>query len=120
MRYRINWYHNMQSWRQNLNQITLRQIPENIFNQLRILAQKGHTSINKTILFLLKKSLGLDDNAGKKRNLSDLAATWDENQLKEFNANTQIFEYIDHEVWKSWGSVLIQMLIPFLKQVIEQ
>ena len=84
-----------------MNQITLRQIPENIYKQIRILAKKNNTSINKTIIVLLKKSLGIEDYSDKKRNLSDLAGTWNEYQLDEFNKNIQIFEQIDNEVWES-------------------
>jgi len=84
-----------------MNQLTLRQIPKIIYEQLRLLAQKNHTSINKTILWLLKKALGVDENQHKKRDLKDLAGSWDENQLNEFEINTELFEQIDHEVWKT-------------------
>ncbi len=83
-----------------MNQITLRQIPENTYKQLRSIAKKNKTSINKTILNLLKKSLGIEENSDKKRNLSDLAGTWNKRRLDEFNKNTQVFEQIDNEVWK--------------------
>lgn len=83
-----------------MNQITLRQIPENIYKQLGQIARKNNTSINKTILSLIKRSLGIKDSSNKKRDLSDLAGTWGKDQFEEFKSNTKIFEKIDDEVWK--------------------
>ncbi len=83
-----------------MSQITLRQIPEDTYKQLRNIAKKNKTSINKTILSLLKQSLGIEESSDKKRNLSDLAGTWNKHQHDEFNKNTQVFEQIDNEVWE--------------------
>ena len=84
-----------------MNQITLRNIPENIYKQLRQLAHKNDTSINKTILYLLKKSFGLEEDVNKKRDLSDLAGTWNRDQAEEFDENIKVFQEIDNEVWNS-------------------
>jgi hypothetical protein len=84
-----------------MNQYTLRQIPENIYNQLRILAQNEHISINKAILLLIKKALGIENDTGKRRDLSDLAGAWDDKQREEFEDAAKPFEEIDPEVWKS-------------------
>ena len=83
-----------------MSQITLRQIPDNLERQLRILAQQHKTSLNKTIIFLLQQALGLSENSRKMRNLSDLKGTWDSAQAAEFEANTKIFERIDREIWE--------------------
>jgi hypothetical protein len=40
--------------------------------------------MNKTVLLLIQKSLGLDEKAVKKRNLSDLACKWDGAELNVF------------------------------------
>ncbi len=82
-------------------QITLRQIPENLNKQLRILAQQNNTSLNKTIICLLQKALGLPENSRKARDLSDLKGTWDSAQADEFEANIKFFEQIDREIWES-------------------
>ena len=82
-----------------MSQITLRQIPDNLERQLRILAQQHKTSLNKTIIFLLQQALGLSENSRKARDLSDLKGTWDSAQAAEFEENTKIFERIDREIW---------------------
>ncbi len=84
-----------------MSQISLRQIPDNIDKQLRILSRQYKTSLNKTIISLLQKALGLPVNSRKIRDLSDLAGTWDSAQADEFEENARIFEQIDSEIWKS-------------------
>ncbi|MCP4750728.1 MAG: hypothetical protein GY866_07540 [Proteobacteria bacterium] len=83
-----------------MSQITLRKIPENLEKQIRVLAQKNHTSLNKTIIDLLEKALGTERTSKKKRDLSQLAGTWSEREAKEFEKNISQFERIDEEIWK--------------------
>ena len=82
-----------------MSQITLRQIPDVLDKQLRSLAGKNNISLNKIVLSLLMKDLGLSDNSNKKRNLTDLCGTWTQNQYDEFQKNTEIFNRIDPEIW---------------------
>ena len=89
-----------ESWRHKVSQITLRQIPESLDKQLRSLAGKNKTSLNKTILSLLMKNLGISINTDKKRNLTDLHGTWTEDQYNEFKKNTEHFNNIDPEIWE--------------------
>lgn len=83
-----------------MSQITLRKIPDVLDKQLRSLAGKNKTSLNKVILSLLLKNLGLSDNSNKKRDLTDLCGTWTSNQYKEFQKNTEQFNQIDPEIWE--------------------
>ncbi len=83
-----------------MSQITLRQIPDVLDKQLRSLAGKNKTSLNKIVLSLLMKDLGLSDNSNKKRDLTDLCGTWTQNQYDEFQINTDIFNEIDAEIWE--------------------
>ncbi len=81
-----------------MSQITIRKLPENLENQIRRLAQKNRSSLNKTIIELLAYALGSED---KKRDLSGLAASWSEDEIKEFESNTRHLEQIDEDIWKS-------------------
>lgn len=83
-----------------MSQITLRQIPENIDVLIRHLSQEKNKSINKTIIELLEKALGVSGNSNKKRDLSNLAGTWSTLQAKEFRRNTTQFGEIDREIWE--------------------
>jgi hypothetical protein len=83
-----------------MSQITLRQLPENLENQIRKLARKNKTSINKTVIDLLEKALGIGQIGRKKRDLSKLKGTWGQKEADEFDQNIQQFNLIDEEVWK--------------------
>ena len=48
---------------------------------------------------VLMESLHLGDGIDRKRDLSDLAGTWSDEEAKEFEANTRVFEQIDDEMW---------------------
>lgn len=79
----------------------LRGIDEEIEKALKKEAQRAKTSINKTILNLIKESIGLGK---KKRNrvykdLDELAGTWTEEDEQIFKENTQFFDKIDKEIW---------------------
>jgi len=83
-----------------MRQITLRQVPKNIDDLIRVMSKKQNTSINKTIIALLEKALGLKEHSNKKRDLSQLAGTWDKSQSEEFIKNTELFDKIDREIWE--------------------
>ena len=83
-----------------MSQITLRQIPDVLNTQLRSLASKNKVSLNKTVLSLLMKNMGISVNSSKKRDLADLCGTWSKEQYDEFQKNTEQFSQIDPEIWK--------------------
>ena len=83
-----------------MSQITLRKVPDKIDSLIRLISKKQNRSINKTIINLLEKALGLKDNSNKKRNLSKFAGTWSKVDFAEFEENTKIFNEVDKEIWK--------------------
>jgi plasmid stability protein len=83
-----------------MNQLTLRHIPQNTENRLRVAAKKSGKSLNKTAIELLNKSLGVSDSSKKKRSLESCVGTWSKTEVDEFNSNTKVFETIDPEMWK--------------------
>ena len=83
-----------------MNQLTLRNIPEDLEKEIRRIAEERGMSINKTVRELLYKALGIDMSSKKKRDLSDFAGFWDEEEAKEFEEATKLFEEIDAELWK--------------------
>ena len=82
-----------------MSQITIRQLPVNLERQIRRLANEKKLSLNKTIILLLKKSLGVSGDERKQRDFGDLAGKWDDEEVKEFEKNTQLFTEIESEVW---------------------
>lgn len=83
-----------------MKQLTLRQIPPIIEEKLRKLAQERGQSINKTVIYLLKKALGLEKAGRKYRDVSELSGNWSKEEAEAFMKNTEVFEQIDEEVWK--------------------
>jgi len=83
-----------------MSQITLRKIPDKVERMLRLLSEKQKKSLNKTIISLLEKALGIDENSKKKRELSSFFNTWDKEDIDEFKKNTEVFNKIDKEIWE--------------------
>ncbi len=84
-----------------MNQITLRKIPKRVDALIRSLSKKQNKSINKTIIILLEKALGIKDRSNKKRDLSKFSGTWSNEDFNEFEKNTKIFNKIDKEIWNN-------------------
>lgn len=85
-----------------MNQLTLRQIPESVEKKLRMTAAETGQSINKTIITLLEKALGIGKKQyrQKKRDLSRFAGLWTKTEAEEFEKNSLVFEQVDPEVWR--------------------
>jgi plasmid stability protein len=81
--------------------ITLRNLPDAVEKQLRALARAWGMSLNKTIITVLARALGMTDGKPKARDLSDLAGTWSEEETNEFDESTRTFEQIDESMWES-------------------
>lgn len=81
--------------------LSLRGIDEEIEKALKKEAQRAKTSINKTILNLIKESIGLGKNKRNRvyKDLDELAGTWTEEDEQIFKENTQFFDKIDKEIW---------------------
>jgi len=82
-----------------VNQLTLRQIPEEVDRELRQQASRNGTSLNQTVIVVLRQGLGLAPFAKRRRDLSSLGS-WTAEEVDEFDRNTQIFRQIDDELWK--------------------
>ena len=81
-----------------MNQLTLRQIPEEVDRELRQQASRNGISLNQTVIVVLRQGLGLAPPAKRRRNLS--LGSWTAEEADEFDRNTQIFRQIDDELWK--------------------
>jgi plasmid stability protein len=84
-----------------MSQITLRNLPVPLEREIRQEARRRGSSLNKAIIGILEKGLGMDSRPDKKRDLASLAGTWDEAALREFQDATSVFETIDAENWQS-------------------
>ena len=83
-----------------MSQITLRDVPQELNDRLRELASEQNKSLNRTIIGVLMESLHLGAKNGRKRDLSDLAGTWSDEEAAEFESNTRVFEQLDDDMWE--------------------
>jgi plasmid stability protein len=82
--------------------LSLRGIDEELAENLKKTAKKTGTSLNKTVLEILRKSVGAKS---KKRevvyhDLDDLAGTWAESDWEQFKKAAKPFGAIDKDMWK--------------------
>ncbi len=79
----------------------LRGVDSHVMVMLKQTAAKKHTSINSLILMCIEQGLGYTHKINRQvyHDLDALAGSWDENDVKEFNANTVYFEKVDQDLW---------------------
>ena len=83
-----------------MTQLTIRNLPPALEQRLRSQAAQTGTSLNKTVVSLLEEATGLEPVVRPKRDLSDLAGHWTEEEAAEFERAVEPFEHIDEELWK--------------------
>ena len=80
--------------------LSLRGIDEEMEKALKKEAQRAKTSINTTMLNLIRESIGLKKRVKIYQDLDELAGTWNEKDEEMFKENTQFFDKINKEIWK--------------------
>ncbi len=82
--------------------LTIRGIDDRVSKELKKRAKKQDTSVNQTVIQILKKTLGLEKNTIFKEydDLNKLAGTWKNKELKNFNNDIKDFDKIDRDIWK--------------------
>ena len=83
-----------------MNQLTVRQVPNEIEDELRQVARQNGTSLNHTAIAALRKGLGLAPPERRRRDLSGLAGKWTAEEADEFDNNVKVFGKIDEELWQ--------------------
>jgi hypothetical protein len=85
-----------------MKSITIRGVDDIIAKKLKEAAAESQKSINQTIISLIKKGLGMEENPpfAEYHDLDDLAGTWTKKELEEFNTATEEFSKIDEDLWK--------------------
>jgi len=79
--------------------LTVRNVDARLARALERETRKRGTSLNETVLDLLRDALGVGRLAPPSNGLDKLAGTWTQEDLEQFEANTAIFEQIDPEIW---------------------
>jgi hypothetical protein len=84
--------HNM-----NAAHLTVRNLPEDLANALEQEKRRRGTSLNQTVIDLLRLSLGV--TSARSNGLGRLAGTWTDAEHEEFISAISGCEQIDQEFW---------------------
>ena len=82
-----------------MSHLTVRNVPSEVIDALRGEKQRRGTSLNQTVIDLLRQSLGTPDTR-RRNGLRRFAGTWDDKDLAEFEQAIAVTEEIDEEMWK--------------------
>lgn len=80
--------------------LTIRRVEPRLAAALVRETKRRGTSLNQTVLDLLRQVLGVDSQAARSNGLEKFAGTWTAEEFKEFEANVAQFERIDPELWR--------------------
>ena len=81
--------------------LTIRNVTPSLADALEAEKRRLGTSMNNTVLQLLRESLNVDKESGRRTNgLEKLAGGWTEEDFQEFARNTADQRVVDDEMWK--------------------
>jgi hypothetical protein len=80
--------------------LTVRDVPHEVAVALAQERTRLGTSMNATVIALLRRALGLTAGEGFDNGLARFANTWSKRDKEEFDRATAQFEAIDAELWR--------------------
>ncbi|MCY4374200.1 MAG: hypothetical protein OXC31_10545 [Spirochaetaceae bacterium] len=83
-----------------MKHLTVRNVPAELARALTEEKTRRGVSLNQAVIDLLRRSLGQGPDAPYDNGLGHLAGDWSEEDLREFETNTKMFEQIDEELWR--------------------
>lgn len=78
------------------DRITLRNVSPELASRLKALSRERKESLNATILEILSRAVGIDE----KRQRLARYATWNEDDVREFEEALRAQRTIDEDLWK--------------------
>jgi len=75
--------------------LTIRNVPQRLAEALQRERRKTGASLNRTVLDLLSRSLGVGGPALRRNRLAELAGTWTAKEQRQFDAAVAPFEEVD-------------------------
>ncbi|HEX7843066.1 MAG TPA: hypothetical protein VF469_36585 [Kofleriaceae bacterium] len=80
--------------------LTIRKVDPRLAAALTRETRRRGTSLNQTVLDLLRRGLGMDTSAPHTNGLEKFAGTWTAEEFEEFEFNVAMFDKIDPELWR--------------------
>lgn len=79
--------------------LTIRQVPRRLAEALDRQRRQTGESLNRTVLTLLARSLGVDGQGPRRNGLAKLAGTWTAGDQRQFDEAIAPLERVDDEMW---------------------
>jgi hypothetical protein len=80
--------------------LTVRNVDPQLAKALARETKRRGSSLNQTMLDVLRRGLGIDGVTPRTNGLEKLAGTWTAEEFAEFESNVQMFDAIDPELWR--------------------
>lgn len=84
----------------SMKALTIRKVDPTLAKALERERKRRGTSLNQTVLDVLRRSLGVIPGETRSNGLRALAGSWSAKEHHDFEAATAIFEQIDPELWR--------------------
>lgn len=95
------WLYLVHNIYRNMKSISIHKIEEQLMNKIHQRATEKGLSLNKTIKFLLREALGLEQPSlvERRQSFEQFCGLWSEKDHEEFEQRTLEFSRIDQEDW---------------------
>lgn len=80
--------------------LTIRNVDPRLARALQQETARRGSSLNETVLDLLRRSLGVEASLRRSNGLRSLAGKWSQRDLVEFEESTAMFSDVDPELWQ--------------------
>ena len=80
--------------------MTIRNVPPDLAAALDGERRRRGLSLNRTVLELMRRALGLGEDGPHSNGLRQMAGTWSEAEFRQFEKNVAPFARIDDEIWR--------------------
>lgn len=83
-----------------MRHLTIRNLPPEVGEALERKRVRSRTSLNQTVIDLLRDALGIRRQGETSNGLSRFAGTWTAAEHEQFEAAVAAMEQIDEELWR--------------------
>jgi plasmid stability protein len=83
-----------------MRHLTVRNVPGDLAGALEREKRRRGTSLNQTVLDLLRQALGAGTGSPKSNGLAALAGDWTAAECRTFEASIAVMERIDRGLWR--------------------
>ena len=85
---------------QKMKHLTIRNVSPELARALEEEKQHRGASLNRTVLDVLERALGVGRGRRRSNGLAELAGTWSDEEHERFEAAIASTEQIDEELWR--------------------